>query len=132
MRDSLRFALCAVLALMQMLAPWVHAHTGVETGRFLHLPGLEFLAGTDKGCAAADAQPDGADLIVGLQAGPCKGSESIRPAPERLPQPYPPPASSAVLPRLPAADASVGEIPPPCLELLRHDARPRAPPSSTS
>lgn len=120
-----------MLVLTQMLMPWVHAHTGVEKGGFLHVPGLEFLAETGKGCAAADAQPGGAGLIVSVQAGPWNGPESIRFAPDRLIQPYPPPVVPALFPKLPGANLTAAEAFPSPVELFRHDARPRAPPPSS-
>lgn len=120
-----------MLVLTQMLMPWVHAHTGVEKGGFLHVPGLEFLAETGKGCAAADAQPGGAGLIVGVQVGHWNGSESVRFAPDRLIQPYPPPTVPAVFPKLPAGDLAVSEVSSFPFGLFRHDARPRAPPPSS-
>jgi hypothetical protein len=131
MSHPFRLAVCAMLALMQMLAPWVHAHTGVEKGGLLHMPGLEFLAGGETGCAVLDAQPGGTDLIVSVQAGPWNGPESIRFAPDRLIQPYPPPVIPALLPKLPGASLTAAEASPSPVELFRHDARPRAPPSSS-
>ncbi|CAI8888244.1 conserved protein of unknown function [Methylocaldum szegediense] len=54
---------------MQVIAPWVHAHTGTETGGFLHVPGLEFLSKATETSAQADAPPLDHDVIIGVQAG---------------------------------------------------------------
>jgi len=61
--------LFGLLTLMQVIAPWVHAHTGGETGGFLHVPGLEFLAKGEKVLAQLDTSPIDQDVIVGVQAG---------------------------------------------------------------
>lgn len=54
---------------MQVIAPWTHAHTGDETGGFLHVPGLEFFSKTGKATIQADAPPLERDVIIGVQAG---------------------------------------------------------------
>lgn len=128
-----RLALTLLLVLMQCFAPWVHAHTGVERGGFLHLPGLEFLAGQSGGCALSNARPGGTDLIVGVQAGKWDRADGLREAPASrvspallpimVPLPSPPPRSG----RLPTR-----EIPACPFSQCRHDGCPRAPPSSFS
>ena len=59
---------CPLLILMQLFSPWVHAHTGCETGGLLHIPGLERLRGPE---AAPTAQADlyATDTLVGVQSG---------------------------------------------------------------
>ena len=60
--------LCPLLILIQLLSPWVHAHTGCDTGEPLHIPGLERLRGPE---AISMPQTDlsAADTLVGIQAG---------------------------------------------------------------
>lgn len=123
-----RLALSLLLVLMQCLAPWVHAHTGGETGASPHLPGLEFLAGVVKECAAADSRPDHPDLIVGVQAGKWDRSDKAQPAPDgRSSTALPPGTVPAMLPpplaRAKGQDALV--LPP---AQGRPTAHPRAPP----
>lgn len=122
-----RLVLCCLLVLMQILAPWVHAHTGAETGGFLHLPGLESFAETGKGCAAADALPGDLDLIVGVQAGVWDQSKLIQSDPGQpdhaLPPAEPAPASARPDHALPPAAAPPAPRPVP-----RYCSRPRAPP----
>ncbi len=60
--------LCPLLILIQLLSPWVHAHTGCETGERLHIPGLEQLRGPGA-VSAAQADLHAADTLVGVQAG---------------------------------------------------------------
>lgn len=124
-----RLALTLLLVLMQCFAPWVHAHSGVERGGFLHLPGLEFLAGQSGGCALSDARHDGTDLIVGVQAGKWDRADGFREAPESrvspallpaVPLPSPPPRSG----HLPGRET----LPRPFAQ-CRYDGCPRAPPS---
>lgn len=122
-----RLVLCCLLVLMQILAPWVHAHTGAETGGFLHLPGLESFAEAGTGCAAADALPGDMDLIVAVQAGVWDQSKLIQPDPGQpdhaLPPSEPAPASVRPAHALPLATA-----PPVPRPVPRYGSRPRAPP----
>jgi hypothetical protein len=126
-----RVALFLLLALMQAIAPWVHAHTGLETGGFLHLPGLEFLAPGGQGPAATEAAPDAMDLIVGIQAGAWNGDGAVKACPGDFGPALPPAArpspaqpAAALPPRPPAP-------PPGCLAAFRV-GYPRAPPSIPS
>ena len=68
MRRSRSTVINLALILMQVLTPWVHAHTGGETMGFLHVPGLERLA---YGAPAVtdEAVADPADIIVGVPVG---------------------------------------------------------------
>jgi hypothetical protein len=126
-----RLALYALLVLIQVLAPWVHAHTSRETGGFLHMPGLETLAHSGKAFAAEDFQAGGADVIVGMQAGvPHGGSEAQCPSDSRGHSPALP---ASLIALLPAPQFERGwtakEAPPP---RCRHGyvvSAPRAPPS---
>lgn len=125
-----RLALYALLVLMQILAPWVHAHTGRETGGFLHLPGLESLAKSGKAYGAVDLQAGLADVIVGVQAGFPDGGPGAQCSPDShgLPPALPPPAFAfAPRPRL-AGGLFPTETPPPRFRFSRHDFAPRAPP----
>ena len=60
--------LCSLLILVQLLSPWVHAHTGGETGGALHIPGLERLHGP-KSAFSDEADASAPDILVGVQAG---------------------------------------------------------------
>lgn len=60
--------LCLLLILVQLLSPWVHAHTGGETGGQLHMPGLERLHGP-KSAFTDEADASVMDILVGVQAG---------------------------------------------------------------
>ncbi|CAL1240083.1 hypothetical protein [Candidatus Methylocalor cossyra] len=125
-----RFAVFLVLALMQMLAPWVHAHTGLERGGFLHLPGLENLARRSADdCAAAASQADQRDLIVAMQAG-----RWDRPAeaPDRsdLPQGLPPAFSASLAGPTIALPVAGRRWWPP--RIAGHEGQPRAPPPPLS
>jgi hypothetical protein len=130
MTRASRLALYALLVLMQILAPWVHAHTGRETGGFLHLPGLESLAGSGKGYAVADLQAGTADVIVGVQAGvPGDGQDAQFSPDGHHDQPILLPALFALTPppRFAGRCARV-ETPRPRFRFSRHDFAPRAPP----
>jgi hypothetical protein len=59
---------CLPLILIQLLSPWVHAHTGCETGGLLHIPGLERLRASEAG-PTAQADLYAADTLVGVQSG---------------------------------------------------------------
>ena len=60
--------LCSLLILVQLLSPWVHAHTGGETGGALHIPGLERLHGP-KSALSDETDASATDILVGVQAG---------------------------------------------------------------
>ncbi|MGZ8248889.1 hypothetical protein [Methylomagnum sp.] len=83
-----RLALCLLLVLMQLLAPWVHAHTGAETGGFMHLPGLEAFVDSEEGYATARLARDGLDVIVGVQAGTWNPSDPAEFIPDSQNQPH--------------------------------------------
>lgn len=53
-----------LLILIQLFSPWVHAHTGCETGGVLHIPGLERMQGQ-----ADTTSAQAADMLVGVQSG---------------------------------------------------------------
>ena len=59
---------CLLLIIIQLLLPWVHAHTGGETGGQLHIPGLERLHG-QKSALSDEADASARDILVGVQAG---------------------------------------------------------------
>ncbi len=59
---------CMLLILIQLLSPWVHAHTGYETGGVLHIPGLERLRAPEAG-PTAQADLYAADTLLGVQSG---------------------------------------------------------------
>lgn len=67
MLQASRSAIIGLLALMQLFAPLVHAHTG-GGGQFagaIHIPGLEFLAKTHgKSAQAPVGQGEGLDVVV--------------------------------------------------------------------
>lgn len=120
-----RLAALLLLVLMQILAPWVHAHTGMERGGFGHLPGLEFLHETSDGYTPADT---GHDWIVGVQAGKwdrADASTRVSPAPEF---PALPPKAFSIPAEPPMSRARAMEVPPPSAPPRRHSGGPRAPP----
>ena len=53
-----------LLILIQLFSPWVHAHTGCETGGVLHIPGLERMQGP-----ADVTTAQAADMLIGVQSG---------------------------------------------------------------
>jgi hypothetical protein len=120
-----RLVLCILLVLTQVLAPWVHAHLGVETGGFLHLPGLEMAAKTDPGCA--DASPGDRDVIVGMQAGVWDQSKLVRSDPGQPDHALAPaePAPASVRPDHAQPLATAPPVPYPA---SRYRSHPRAPP----
>ena len=66
-----RALLIGLFALLQLVAPLVHAHVGNDSHtRALHLPGLEFLAFKDTPIAGQETFPaDSGALIVGMSLG---------------------------------------------------------------
>ncbi len=132
MTSAPRTVLFLLLATMQAISPWVHAHTGEERGGFLHLPGLEFLVRGDRDALSADARADRGDLIVAIQAGVRHGAEAAHPWPgdsdqpsiQPVPRPPAPPPTGLSPPYLNA--------PPPLFQLVFRDAKPRAPPLISS
>lgn len=121
-----RLVLCILLVLTQVLAPWVHAHLGVETGGFLHLPGLEMAAKTDPGCA--DASPGDRDVIVGMQAGVWDQSKLVQSDRGQADQPALPPAQPAPACVRPDHALPLATAPPVPRPVPRYCSRPRAPP----
>lgn len=127
-----RLALYVLLVLMQIIAPWVHAHTGAETGGFLHLPGLEFLAKGGEDWGAAGTPPGGTDVIVSVPAGVWDGAGAAGFSPDNPDPPYLPAAAPPFSPQPVAGCPRYIEAPPPLFHLSRHDANPRAPPLHSS
>lgn len=121
-------ALYLLLVLMQTIAPWVHAHTGTETGGILHLPGLEFFSGPHPQASAAEGRiAMQQDFIVFMQAGYQNGGTHATP--------HPPdglaPASFAGFeppPSIPSHTSPRASTAKPC-RLFFPDAIPRAPPA---
>lgn len=69
---ALRILAALLLAILQLCSPWVHAHSGQETGAAWHMPGMEALGLGQRACPAAIAGSDGlamADMIVTIGAG---------------------------------------------------------------
>ena len=68
MQQASRIAIIGLLALMQLFAPLVHAHTG--GGRFsgaIHVPGLEFLGlsnGASAQSPAGQEEPPGVIVVL--------------------------------------------------------------------
>ncbi|MGX2038683.1 hypothetical protein ACWJKU_00905 [Methylocaldum sp. MU1018] len=122
-----RLILLTLLTLMQVIAPWVHAHTAGETNAFLHMPGLEFLSKSGKNLVQADVSPLDQDIVVGIQAGLRGEIDKAGLLPGADDQPCLP-AAAAPVRRPPAADPPFfGESPPPPPHFYRN-AAPRAPP----
>jgi hypothetical protein len=121
-----RLVLCLLLVLLQVLTPWVHAHTGKAAGGFLHLPGLEKLAAPAEGCGLDEARPEGSGVLIAVQSGCREAVCRIRlPAPA-LPLPAPPVFASARAAAAFRPDVYRGA--PGASSAGRHDAPPRAPP----
>lgn len=132
MTRALRLVLFFLLVSMQILAPWVHAHTGTETGGFLHWPGLESLAKIGKACEGADRPHGVADVIIGMQVGVPDSGQVGQSSPDGLH--HPPillPMSVSLVPPLSfAGHRARVETPPPRFRFSRHDFASRAPPKS--
>jgi hypothetical protein len=114
---------------MQVIAPWVHAHTGNETGGFLHVPGLEFFSKTGKAAIQAYVPPLDRDIIIGVQAGFWGEADKAKLSPTADDQPCLLSAALSVRrPQFAARFASIEtpSLPPSC---AYRNAVPRAPPS---
>lgn len=122
-----RLVLCILLVLTQVLAPWVHAHMGVETGGFLHLPGLEMAAKTAPGCAA-EASPGDRDVIVVMQAGVWDPSKPIPPDRGQANPPALSPSQPALACVQPAHALPLATAPPMPYPVSFYRSHPRAPP----
>ncbi|SMF97028.1 hypothetical protein SAMN02949497_4444 [Methylomagnum ishizawai] len=127
-----RTVLFPLLVLMQLIAPWVHAHAFDPVGGgegFLHLPGLEFLGRSGPERVALSVELDPGDWIVGMQAGVRHDSATTPawigdpdPAALAVAWPFPPPATWTDPPYL--------DAPPPLFHRPRRAAaHPRAPPA---
>jgi hypothetical protein len=130
-----RLPLYTLLILMQMLAPWVHAHMGQETGGSWHLPGLEGLvAGGDKAFEAANGAAGFPDLIVAMPVGVTDAGQNAKLPPASLDQP--PAMPMAAFSPAPFPQFAGGLIPteiPPSPSCPNHPrSAPRAPPLSYS
>ena len=68
--------LTIILVLIQVLVPWVHAHTGTETGGGLHMPGLESMGSSDP-AYTSDASAYQTDVIVAVQFGIQKTKKAV-------------------------------------------------------
>ncbi|MFM8333107.1 MAG: hypothetical protein ACKN9T_15590 [Candidatus Methylumidiphilus sp.] len=130
MLQASRIALLGLLALMQLIAPLVHAHTG--GGQFsgaVHLPGLEFLA-QPSGQSATLGGDVGLDVIVSLAPG-VKTPEDATPPPPDLAL-----AVAAVLGAANGPAASNPHFPPPPDPAPKPGSwlkpAPRAPPSAAA
>jgi hypothetical protein len=127
-----RLVLCTLLLMMQVIAPWVHAHTGAETGGFLHLPGLEFLGKDGKDRVAVGSLPEGTDMIVSVQAGVWDSAEATQSLPDNPEPPYLPAPPPVFFPQPMVGQLPDTRGPPPLFRLSRHDIHPRAPPLPSS
>jgi len=130
MIQASRIVIIGLLALMQLIAPLVHAHTGggQSTG-FIHVPGLEFLANTGGDLAQPLDEPGSYDLIVGLTPGLKDNSENVAPAAD--PEPVLPVFWPLALPSPPALPTRLTvDIPPPLPQQFFSPSSPRAPPVS--
>lgn len=126
-----RAALLVLLALMQVIAPWVHAHTGTETGGFLHVPGLEFLSKAGETSAQADAPPLDHDVIIGVQAGFWGETGKAKLSPNADDQSFLP-SFAALIRRLPIiTDRCICLDAPLPFSCLYRSSAPRAPPLNT-
>ena len=70
MQQAPRIAILALLALMQLFAPLVHAHVGgTNFNGTIHVPGLEFLVKARTHSAQAFSEKGCFDFIIGLANG---------------------------------------------------------------
>ena len=70
MQKAPRIAILALLALMQLFAPLVHAHVGgTDFNGTIHVPGLEFLVKARTHSAQAFSEKGCFDFIIGLANG---------------------------------------------------------------
>lgn len=81
MIHSLRKSLIILIALLQLVAPLVHAHTSGMQGAFggIHLPGLEFI-NSDKfkpGLRAEAPGNDGCGMAIGVSCGVERAKASL-------------------------------------------------------
>jgi hypothetical protein len=128
-----RFCFIALaLVLMQILAPWVHAHTGGETmGGFLHLPGLEFLDKADAGYASQD-RAAAMDVIVGVQTGIQPSDSGFKFTPDSGSVLSPVPAHLPTQPHVRAQAMARAGLPVILPAVFRYGAPPRASPAVLS
>lgn len=98
MPRPLRLVLLVLFVLMQSIAPWVHAHTGTETGGLLHLPGLESLERHDSDITLNDGLAD-LDLIVSVPAGVSETKALVKSATAHIDRVLPPWPSLSPAPR---------------------------------
>jgi hypothetical protein len=125
-----KLTLYALLALMQIIAPWVHAHTGAETGSGWHIPGLEFLSKDGQSFSTAGESTYVMDRIVGIPAGVWSPASLLKiSATDGTPAAVLPVRVEALQPH--SFTVPISRAPPalPRSALPRHDAVPRAPPS---
>jgi len=116
--------------LMQVIAPWVHAHTGGETGGFLHLPGLEFLSKSGETSARADAPPLDQDVIISVQAGFWGEAGKAKFSPIADDQPCLPSVAASIRRSQRIATPSLVEESPSPGSCFYRNTAPRAPPLS--
>jgi hypothetical protein len=132
MTPAPRILLCLLLVWLQVLSPWVHAHTGAETGGGLHMPGLERLGLPAPGCAAGAARPDASGLLVAVPSGALTALGSLRPATGLVVAPPPPAPRAAVLAAVIGPERPAERGLPPGRDAPGHpdDSPPRAPPEA--
>ena len=133
MTSAPRYFLCLLLMWLQVLSPWVHAHTGEETGGFLHVPGLEKLAQPAGGCTLEEGRRDPSGVLVAMQSGARASASPLRPGPGPVilpPPPAPAPAGAGPLPTLEFRTAPGQGPPPGNASPVYPDAPPRAPPAA--
>lgn len=125
------FLIVGLLALIQLFAPWVHAHTGAETGAVLHVPGLEHLQGRPSAFDAVYSDGSALDRMVTLES--ATEAKPLIASAERkclvnVPLIHPPQvrsADTAVIPGCPEIPAPSRSPPLPAVA----GASPRAPPA---
>lgn len=129
MLSTSRIVLIGLLALMQLIAPLVHAHAsgGGVTG-FPHLPELEVLAHQPTNGIEASAGEDREDLIVSVAPGLKSHADRLTPGPD--------PETPADLPGVFGLTVAYAQAdfpfypPPPERDTRCATAGPRAPPGA--
>lgn len=129
MIQASRIVIIGLLALMQMIAPLVHAHAGGgQSPGIMHVPGLEFLAKSSGTSAQSSLDKASLDIIVSLAPGLKDKGDLVAPDLE-----YVLPVHAGIAPILPAFRAGPSPNPtPPLLQQVFSLASPRAPPLASA
>lgn len=123
-----RLFIIGLLALMQMIAPLVHAHAGGgQSLGFVHVPGLEFLAEQSRDSVQCASQEAVQDVIVDLAQGLKLKSDLVAPA-SKLEYALPASAGLPLTRRVIPSGYFSADFPPTLIQQTFTSASPRAPP----